>query len=194
MKIGKNQTGHGRPAANGHSSRNPYFELAADHARAHGTAFIIRALDGPLGSWATHEPATEPQWIAWVRYWQGLGIPHAFALSRGMTTVPCEWPENFDASAPPSDRSALLPRRPRGNPEARARMIDNFARLSRQIGAAVQHMDMAAALQPPKPASTDFSKLTPAAAEQHLAELSHQFQGSPVSLSEAAKATKTGVF
>jgi hypothetical protein len=190
MKIGKNQTGHGRPAANGHSSRNPYFELAADHARAHGTAFIIRALDGQDGSFATGEPATEPQWIAWVRYWQDLGIPHAFALQKGLATVPCEWPEDFDASAPPSDRLALLPRRTRRNPESRARMIDNFCRLSRQIGAAIEHMDMNAppksASTPPKPASTDFSKLTPSEAEQHLAELSRQLQGSPVSLSEAA--------
>jgi hypothetical protein len=158
---------------NGHSKRNPYFELAQAHAKAYGTAFIIRALDGLDGAFATGEPATEPQWIAWVRYWQDLGIPHAFALQKGLATVPCEWPENFDASAPPSNRSALLPRRPRGNPESRARMIDNFCRLSRQIGAAIEHMDMNAPAKP-EPSSIDFSTMTPREAEQHLAKLDHE--------------------
>jgi hypothetical protein len=58
--------------------------------------FVIRAYEGEQGSLATKLPATPAQWTAWMAYFQAKGIKHAFAKQRGMTTVPAEWPHQFD--------------------------------------------------------------------------------------------------
>ena len=61
-----------------------------------GAGFIIRAFEGEKGSIQSKQSATPAQWAAWMAYFQAKGIKHAFAKQRGMTTVPAEWPHQFD--------------------------------------------------------------------------------------------------
>lgn len=91
-----------------------YTERASAVCRGRGgEGFIIRGLNGPMGEEATGLPATDAQWIAWMIYFEARHIPCKFAKSRGMTTVPTEWPEEFDPTGPASDRTARLIRRER---------------------------------------------------------------------------------
>ena len=120
----------------------------ADRAKAfialRGEGFVIRALDGPSGSFATRYSATEPQWRAWTSYWDEKGIyqkTHA-AQSCGLATVPCEWPEDFDVEARSSDRGARLWRRSPASPEERERVIAGFAKLGAEAAKALAHMDI----------------------------------------------------
>jgi hypothetical protein len=120
MKIGK-RDGSGaavRGPVGGVTASNYVDRAKAFIAGNGGEGFVIRAREGAKGSLATGEPATEAQWIAWIRYFEARGIFRnrsgqiaAFAKSFGMATVPAEWPELFDLEAETSDRLATLPTR-----------------------------------------------------------------------------------
>lgn len=114
--------GVNRPVDSGPITAENYYSRARAFVRSKGLlpnddgshpgGFVIRALVGERGHWRTKEPATEPQWIAWLAYFERvIGLPTTFLRSYGLAAVPCEWPEDFDAQAPASNRSArLLPR------------------------------------------------------------------------------------
>jgi hypothetical protein len=127
MKIGKSQSDSMGSPSGGITAEN-YLERAKGFVGAHGNAgFVIRALDGPDGHFATKQLATEAQWIAWMRYFESKGISHAYLRRRGMGTVPAEWPESFDLEAPTSDRMDRLPRRaPFKDPEMCRRLAVLF--------------------------------------------------------------------
>ena len=114
-----------------------YVERAKAFVGAHGNAgVVIRALDGTDGHFATKQPATEAQWIAWMGYFANKGIPHAYLRGRGMGTVPAEWPEDFDLEAPISDRMDRLPRRaPFRDPEMCRRIAALFHGVAKEMGA-----------------------------------------------------------
>jgi len=107
MRFQKDQ-----PVKGGPITADNYKDLAMAHARFRGAGYVIRGLEGTDGALASCKPPTEAQWVAWMAYFETKGIPHGFALARGMTTVPCEWPEDFDVDWPKSDRHAMIHRRP----------------------------------------------------------------------------------
>lgn len=89
-----------------------YYERVRAFVKGRGGGFVIRALEGERGHWRTKEPATEPQWIAWLAYFERIiELAPTFLRSYGLATVPCEWPEDFDVQGPASNRSARLPHR-----------------------------------------------------------------------------------
>ena len=96
---------------------------------AGGEGYIIRALEGTDGALAKRLPPTEGPWIAWMIWFEEKGIATEVATERGMTTVPCSWPEDFDAEASASERTARLPSPP-------VRMADRakVAQLIRKLG------------------------------------------------------------
>ena len=98
--------------ATGITSENYGVRAKAFIAAREGSSFVIRAIEGQKGSEITREPATEPQWVAWMRYFEHKGIRAVFAVFHGLCTVPAEWPEDFDAEAGIRDRQALIPRKP----------------------------------------------------------------------------------
>jgi len=111
MKIGKSHSTSSVSEPGIGIDKANYRDRAMAFIRGRGgEGFIIRARDGEKGSARTGEPATEAQWVAWRAYLGGLGVPMAFMTARGETIVPSEWPEDFDAMAPTSDRAARLPR------------------------------------------------------------------------------------
>jgi len=130
MKIEKRSAATSAPSA-AITAAN-YAEQAAAFARFKGAGFVIRALDGTHGALMTGEPATEPQWIAWMGYFLAKKIPHRAALKRGLMTVPCEWPNGFDVDWGPNDPTAFLPRRP-FVPHGRERVAALFRELMASI-------------------------------------------------------------
>ena len=66
--------------------------------------FVVRSHDGVEGSIEKGLPSTEAQWRALMAYFDELGVKTVYDRERGMTTVPTQWPEDFDASVPLSDR------------------------------------------------------------------------------------------
>ena len=100
-----------------------------------GVGFVIRGVEGQNGSRLTKQPATEPQWIAWLRYFEAKDIAHSFAVANGAATVPCEWPENFDAEAPTSDRLAVIERGPPASFDYARRALGITAALTRKLEA-----------------------------------------------------------
>lgn len=80
-----------------------YVERARAFVRAKGDdgeGFVIRAYEGERGSLETEEPATPAQWSAWMAYFEAKRIAYRVARKRGMTTVPAEWPHQFDPGWP----------------------------------------------------------------------------------------------
>jgi hypothetical protein len=103
-----------------------YLERGVAFIRGHGgEGFVIRSYAGTEGAWASGKPATEAQFQAWMNYLAKKQIPRAFAERRGMTTVPCEWPSDFDYEAENVDRSPMEPppRPERGSLERRRYVV-----------------------------------------------------------------------
>jgi hypothetical protein len=46
------------------------------------------------GGYVAH--AETAQWFAWMKYFSFKGVPTKFVRERGATTVPAEWPHDFD--------------------------------------------------------------------------------------------------
>lgn len=94
----------------------PQTDVTAENWTDRAKAFIASKGSDALGfviangNHAQHT-ATEPQWIAWTRWLDHIGVKTRFAESHGIMTVPCEWPEDFALDCPPSNRAARLPRR-----------------------------------------------------------------------------------
>lgn len=73
--------------------------LAKAHVhKAGGTWSIVRQLDGPSGSIATGRPHTLAQWLAWMDYFDRMGVPHTFLDYYGVATMPAAWPHLFDTA------------------------------------------------------------------------------------------------
>ena len=161
----------------GEITAQTYVARALEFARARGGGFVIRAIEGPEGSVATRQPATEPQWIAWMLYLGSLGVPTVYARRRGMTTVPCEWPEDFDPACPLSDRGAVLPRR--WDPGERAAVAAGVQRLRDRIAA------LGMSRRPDKPRSLDELGAEYAAKPARLsAELARRITGESAEAAE----------
>ncbi len=111
MRIGKSHRSADSPIVGPLSgiTRENFVERARAFVGARGgAAFVIRGVDGPKGSAHSRQAATEPQWLAWLAYLGRLGVPARAMRARGEATVPSEWPEDFDASWPLSDRGARI--------------------------------------------------------------------------------------
>ena len=128
MKVGKSRQYAGSLGPVTGITAENYLDRASAYCVGTGKAFVIRAVEGNGGERVTGEPATDAQWLAWMAYFDAKGIGHVYARGRGLTTVPCEWPEDFDAEAPLSDRNAMLPR-PRRAQVSKGRIAGLFARL-----------------------------------------------------------------
>lgn len=110
MKLGHPRSGDSGMVVSGITAEN-YTERACSFLATRGTeGFPIRAIDGSHGSTSVAQPATEPQWLAWMAYFDKKGVKCAFLRKRGWGMVPCEWPEDFDHDCRASDRLARLPR------------------------------------------------------------------------------------
>jgi hypothetical protein len=107
-----------------------YSDRACAYVRATPTqlGFVIRAFEGEKGALRTKEMATPAQWLAWTGYLETLGVPIKFMRHQGRSTVPTEWPEDFDATAPSSDRLATMahPARSPVIAEKTARLMANM--------------------------------------------------------------------
>lgn len=112
-----------------------YVDRAVTFMKMHGDeGFVIRTAEGSHGSAMTGDRATEAQWHAWMSYFADKGVKSTYALSRGMTTVPCEWPEDFDFAAPISDRDWIPPARPQRESRAYTPNVGiNFSRLGQSM-------------------------------------------------------------
>jgi len=126
------------PASYGIDAQNYVARALAFLAAKPGRAgFVIRGVDGINGSELSREPATDAQWLAWLAYFDAKRIGTTAMVHFGCTTVPAEWPEDFDADAPLSDRQAIIPRRPRPRFDFGRRalgMTDELARKLARIG------------------------------------------------------------
>ena len=111
MKFEKPNRAHSQALATSGIDAANYAERAKAYAAARGSGFVIRAIEGTNGECNSRQQATEPQWAAWVAYFDLKGIPRKFSVSHGLATVPCEWPEDFDLEWTTSNRGARLPRR-----------------------------------------------------------------------------------
>ena len=169
MKIGKSRHAAAEP------SIGPQLGITAencvDRARAFvacrgGVGFVVRGVEGSKGSAQTGQPATEPQWLAWSRYLALKGVRTAFIRANGEATVPCEWPEDFDSDAWPSDREARVYSAPKAVDFDRKETVDRVMRRFADWGA-----------KPPR--KDDIGK-----PEDWLREIGAR----PVALSEEAKA------
>lgn len=172
MKIAKRSADSPRDAtvSVGDIDAGGYGKAAASFIAASGKGFVIRALEGGKGSLATNEPATEAQWIAWMAYFAAKGIPHRFALSHGLMTVPCEWPVQFDCTAPVADKNAKLPRP--APPVSRARRSETAKRMT-ALAASLSFGDH-------RRKRTDVGAMSAVEAERHLGELTEKFRSTPV--------------
>lgn len=170
MKLAKRNSGADSKSLTGDVTADSYADRCSAFIQAcGGRGFVIRAIEGPRGSDATGEPATEPQWMAWMDYFAAKGIGMRFTVSFGLRTVPSEWPEEFDYSWPASDRLARLPR-PKPIDVARSEEIGRRLRA------------LAASIDVPRPAHAkvyDPRTATPAAAAAHLRELQERFTSVP---------------
>jgi hypothetical protein len=89
----------GGPLSGGVTAEN-YTELAMNFIKSHGgEGFVIRS-QTPKDS----KQPTPAQWRAWMEYFSDRRIKTTFARQHGVVTVPTEWPEDFDFTAPLSDR------------------------------------------------------------------------------------------
>jgi len=134
-----------------------------------GEGFVIRAMQGENGALAAKKPATWPQWLAWMEYFARKGMPNRYARYSGMTTVPCEWPEDFDYEAPVSDRFVSPPPPPPPiSDDRRAVLADRMRKVGWQLSA-----------KPLRSPTYDPYAEPPKTPEQHLAELKHRFTTTP---------------
>ena len=69
-----------------------------------GSQFVIRGENCRDG-----EQKTPPQWRAWMDWFASRNIPTRAKEFHGVATMPTEWPEQFDVTATPSDRSYRFP-------------------------------------------------------------------------------------
>jgi hypothetical protein len=103
MRRAKNQRAEaavtGTPLSGGVTNEN-YIDLAQRFIEAHGgEGFVIRS-QTPRDS----KRPTPAQWRAWMEYFSDRQIKTTFARQHSVVTVPTEWPEDFDFTAPLSDR------------------------------------------------------------------------------------------
>lgn len=136
MKIAKRSADNPeyRVGASSGITKENYLDRARAFIRGNGgNGFVIRAFEGFNGALNTNQPATEAQWIAWGSYFAEKEIPFVFGLANGLATVPCEWPESFDAELYPSDRSRTLPRKVLASREKREAVSQGYANLLKRM-------------------------------------------------------------
>lgn len=99
--------------------------------------FVVRSAEGTHGWRASRSATTAAQWAAWMKWFGEKMIQVDVAKHRGMMTVPAEYPEFFDPSAPLSDMSVGLPMFDDGAEDRMARMRerlhDLFVRVSDEM-------------------------------------------------------------
>ena len=112
MKIGKSpRSADSAPIVGPQTdiTKENYFERARAFVGSKGgVGFVVRGIEGIKGSAQSRQFATDPQWLAWMHYFERLGYPTGFMRFNGEATVPCEWPEDFDATCGPSNRAARI--------------------------------------------------------------------------------------
>lgn len=99
-------------------------------AATRGRWFVISSGAGLAGA---RQAATPARWAAWMRWFADHDIPHLGAARFGVATVPTEWPEDFDPSAPPSDRAYRPPATPLASPVDRSRLARELEALAYRL-------------------------------------------------------------
>ena len=82
-----------------------YCERARAHIRANGQGVVVVSPNAPQPL-PQHILAHAPdgaKWRAWMLYLASRHVPCRYAKMVGFMTVPADWPELFDPSAPQSD-------------------------------------------------------------------------------------------
>ena len=144
-----------------------------------GTGAILYGPDNP-----NHDPARWASWLAYFDRLDGMSQPRgkkAYTYSRPkVLTVPAEWPDDFDASCPTSDR------RPRPK-LIRAQAFDSDRKAT--TDAVRRRVDAAAAESafPRDPRHPDFRQPPPKPKTPE--QLAAEYREKPVTLSPAALAT-----
>jgi hypothetical protein len=117
------------------SARLPQREIDAANWESKALAFmggadgfVIRNVEGEKGEYFTHKPATDAQWIAWFRWFDRKKIPCEFIRKFGVATVPCEWPEGFDADMMMLSDHSLTLERPAPAMEQAGRRLPDWLR------------------------------------------------------------------
>lgn len=88
-------------------TRENWVALASASIRAQGgQGFVIRN-DTPELAGA----ATPAEWHAWMLYFEDHGIATKYLRFHGVGTVPTRWPEEFDLTREPSDKTWRFPPR-----------------------------------------------------------------------------------
>lgn len=155
-------------------TKENYLERAKAFAVARGAGYVIRAIEGEKGSAATGERATEPQWLAWMAYFDMKGIEAVFTQAYGVMTVPCEWPEDFDLVAETSDRRALIHRKRDGSTTRHVGIFDGLQRNMMVVASA-------------KPRRRGDPNSSAPKREPMPAELAEKYRANPITLSPATR-------
>jgi hypothetical protein len=87
-----------------------YVERAQAFIRANrGEGVALRSSDAPPDARTKSLPVTNAQFWSWIEYFARIGVKTKSSRKSGVMTVPAEWPEDFDASAPASLRTYIAP-------------------------------------------------------------------------------------
>lgn len=87
----------GEPVSGGVTDQN-YADIAV-RFMAGREGFVIRSQEP-----SDNRQPTPAQWRAWLEYFSDRKVKTTFMRQHGVATVPTEWPEDFDMTAPLSDR------------------------------------------------------------------------------------------
>ena len=97
MKLGSKSTGKasGSPPTGAEINNRNWGEVFGAAVRAKGgMGFVIRNEEPKVAG-----PATPSEWRAWMIYFEDHGISTKFIREYGISTVPTQWPEEFEAGA-----------------------------------------------------------------------------------------------
>ena len=106
-KRSPSSTNSAPPISPGSVTRENWVALASASIRAQGgQGFVIRNDTPELAG-----PATPAEWHAWMLYFEDHGIATKYLRFHGVGTVPTRWPEEFDLTREPSDKTWRFPPR-----------------------------------------------------------------------------------
>ena len=142
--------------------------------------FVIRAYDGEQGSIATKLAATPAQWTAWMAYFEAKRIKFSFARKRGMTTVPAEWPHQFDGQWVIETPPPLQPPRTEYVSPERRKQLAAMLRASVAASAPV-----AATPDLKRPRSPQEAEISRRHHEERLAKFTAEYAAKPPAMGDA---------
>jgi len=158
-----------------------YEAQAKAHAKANGgVGFVIRAFEGEKGSIQSKQLATPAQWSAWMAYFDAKGIPSKFARKRGMTTVPAEWPHQFDGQWVIETPPPLQPPRTEYVSPERRKQLAAMLR-----GSVAASAPVAATPDLKRPRSPQEAEISRRHHEERLAKFTAEYAAKPPAMGDA---------